>query len=82
MITIEEVRYFMADAKMTVVVDLPMAKAVIDTPIKELLERARPQMFWQIHRWTIVDVQEIDSIARDAGGHVIVRMKTGNDSLR
>ena len=50
--------------------------------IKDLLEQLDPQMFWQIHRSTIVNVQEIDSIGRDVTGHVEVRLKSRSDLLR
>jgi DNA-binding LytR/AlgR family response regulator len=39
-------------------------------------------MFWQVHRSTIVNVQEIDTIGRDAADHVIVRMKRRTETLR
>jgi len=39
-------------------------------------------VFWQIHRSTIVNVQEIDTISRDDTGHVIVRMKQRPETLR
>jgi DNA-binding LytR/AlgR family response regulator len=39
-------------------------------------------MFWQIHRSTIViNVQEIDSIGRDAADHVVVRLKHRSETL-
>ena len=56
--------------------------ALIHTPIGDLLDQLDPQMFWQIHRATIVNVQEIDSIGRDAADHVVVRLKKRSETLR
>jgi hypothetical protein len=46
------------------------------------LEQLDPQMFWQIHRSTSVNVQEIDSIGRNATEHVAVRLKKRKETLR
>jgi DNA-binding LytR/AlgR family response regulator len=81
MITIEEVCYFQADTKYTLVA-LPDGDSLIHIPIRELLEQLDPQMFWQVHRSTIVNVQGIDTIGRDAADHVIVRMKRRTETLR
>jgi DNA-binding LytR/AlgR family response regulator len=81
MITIEEVSYFQADTKFTLVA-LASGDSLIHIPIRDLLEQLDPQMFWQIHRSTIVNVQEIDSIGRDAADHVIVRLKNRSETLR
>ena len=56
--------------------------ALIHTPIRDLLDQLDPQMFWQIHRATIVNVQEIDTIGRDDTGHVSVRMNHRAEPLR
>jgi DNA-binding LytR/AlgR family response regulator len=81
MITIEEVCYFQADTKYTLVA-LADGESLIHVAIRDLLEQLDPQMFWQIHRSTIVNVQEIETIGRDATGHVIVRMKRRQETLR
>jgi len=81
MITIEEVCYFQADTKYTLVA-LPDGDSLIHIAIRDLLEQLDPQMFWQVHRSTIVNVQEIDTIGRDAADHVIVRMKRRTETLR
>jgi DNA-binding LytR/AlgR family response regulator len=81
MITIEEICYFQADTKYTLVA-LADGDSLIHIAIKDLLEQLDPQVFWQIHRSTIVNVQEIDTISRDDTGHVIVRMKQRPETLR
>jgi DNA-binding LytR/AlgR family response regulator len=81
MITIEEICYFQADTKFTLVA-LANGDALIHMTVRELLEQLDPQMFWQIHRSTIVNIQEIDNIGRDATGHVVVKMKKRPETLR
>jgi hypothetical protein len=55
---------------------------LISMPLKELLEQLDPQMFWQVHRSTIVNVQEIESVGRDATGYMVLRLKHRGESLR
>ena len=57
-------------------------RAPVLIPLRDLLDQLDPQMFWQIHRSTIVNVQAIDSVGRDAVGHVVVRLKNRSDTLR
>jgi DNA-binding LytR/AlgR family response regulator len=81
MITIEEVCYFQSDSKYTRVA-MADSEALISIPLKDLLEQLDPQEFWQIHRSTIVYVQEIESIGRDAAGHMVLRLKHRTEALR
>jgi DNA-binding LytR/AlgR family response regulator len=81
MITIDEVCYFQADTGYTLVATTD-GDALIYMPLKELLEQLDPQMFWQVHRSTIVNVLEIKSIGRDAAGHVTLRLKQRDETLR
>ena len=81
LITIDEVCYFQSDTKYTRVA-IAGSEALIHTPLKELLEQLDPQVFWQVHRSTIVNVQAIESVGRDATGHVIVRLKNRSEVLR
>ena len=81
LITVDEICYFQADTKYTRAVSAG-SEALIRTPLSELLEQLDPAQFWQIHRSTIVNVGAIDSVARDLGGHVIVRLKGRDETLR
>jgi len=81
MITIEEVCYFQADTGYTLVAT-PEGDSLIHMSLRDLLEQLDPQMFWQIHRSTIVNVQEIDTIGRDDAGHITLRLKRRDDTLR
>jgi len=81
MITVDEICYFQSDTKYTRVVTAG-SEALINTPLKELLEQLDPSVFWQVHRSTIVHAQAIESIGRDAGGHSFVRLKGRKETLR
>lgn len=79
-ITVEDVHYFRADSKYTCVVTNE-GESLIRKPIKELVEELDPSTFWQIHRSTIVNVNAIAGVARDARGHSQVRLKHGTTLL-
>lgn len=80
LITVEEVLYFKADSKYTVVVTRD-GESVIRKTIKELGEELDPAMFWQVHRSALVNVAAIDSVVRDIGGRVQLRLKQRNETL-
>jgi len=81
LITVDDICYFQSDTKYTRAVTAD-TESLIHTPLKELLETLDPALFWQIHRSTIVNVNAIDSVGRDVTGHVIVRLKGRNETLR
>jgi DNA-binding LytR/AlgR family response regulator len=74
LITVDEICYFKADAKYTLVVT-HAAESLIKKPIKELTDELDPQQFWQIHRSTIVNVSSIAGVTRDLSGHLKVKLK-------
>jgi DNA-binding LytR/AlgR family response regulator len=80
LITIDEVLYFRADHKCTLVVTADR-ESVIYTSIKDLCEALDPAVFWQIHRGTIVNVQHIDGVTRDFRGRLRVRMRKRGEVL-
>jgi DNA-binding LytR/AlgR family response regulator len=80
LITIEEICYFQADNKYTLVVT-PQHESLIRRPIKELIEEVDPRMFWQIHRGTLVNVNAIAGVTRDIGGHLRVKLKDRKETL-
>jgi DNA-binding LytR/AlgR family response regulator len=47
---------------------------LIRTPLKELQEQLDTQVFWQIHRGTVVRAQAIESITRDEAGKTFLRL--------
>jgi DNA-binding LytR/AlgR family response regulator len=82
LITVEDVCYFRADNKYVAVVTAD-SEALITTPLKELMARLDAQVFWQIHRGTVVNVHAIESISRSAmGGSLQLRLKQRSEKLQ
>ena len=68
LVMVSEVLYFQSDEKYTRVVT-EKGDALIRLPLKSLLEQLDPQLFAQIHRSAIVNLQAVDRIERsDQGG--------------
>ena len=80
LITVEEICYFQADNKYTLVVTAQQ-ESLIRRPIKELIDELDPKMFWQIHRGTLVNVSAIAGVSRDMGGHLRVKLKERKETL-
>lgn len=80
LITVDEVIYFRADNKYTMVVTATQ-ESLIRRPIKQLLDELDPQTFWQIHRSTLVNVNAIAGVVRDSGGHLRVKLKRRGETL-
>jgi DNA-binding LytR/AlgR family response regulator len=80
-ITVEEICYFKADSKYTLVVT-PDAEALIKKPIKELHDELDPGVFWQIHRSTVINVNAIESVLHELGGKMHVRLKQRKELLQ
>ncbi len=79
-VTVDKVCYFQADNKYTMVMTAD-SELLIRRPIKELHETLDPQTFWQIHRSTLVNVNEIADVTRDMHGHLRVQLKSRKESL-
>jgi len=80
LIPIEEVVYFHADDKYTRVFTA-QSEALIRKPIKELLDELDAGKFWQIHRATIVNANEIAGAARDFRDHLMITLKSRSEKL-
>jgi DNA-binding LytR/AlgR family response regulator len=80
LITIDEICYFKADNKYTVVATSD-AQVLICKPIYELVGELDPDVFWQIHRGTLVNVNAISSIHRNMQGNLEVRLKRRAERL-
>jgi DNA-binding LytR/AlgR family response regulator len=80
MIPVAEVLFFISDEKYTRV-QTPQVEALIRKPIKELIDELDPQLFWQIHRSTLVNVKAIAGITRDFRGRQIVGVKGHGEKL-
>jgi len=80
MIPVEEVLFFVSDEKYTRV-QTTQVEALIRKPIKELVDELDPQVFWQIHRSTLVNVKAIAGVSRDFRGRQIVAVKGHPEKL-
>ena len=80
LITVEEILYVKSDTKYTLVATGD-GESLIRKSIKELIDELDPEVFWQIHRSTVVNVNAIESVVRDFSGHVQVRLKNRKDTL-
>jgi DNA-binding LytR/AlgR family response regulator len=80
LITVDEVCYFQADSKYTLVVT-PQSESLIHKTIKELTQELDPEIFWQIHRATVVNVNAVANVERNVRGRVSVKLKQRKESL-
>jgi DNA-binding LytR/AlgR family response regulator len=80
MIPVEDVLFFISDEKYTRVQTATM-EALIRKPIKELVEELDADLFWQIHRSTLVNTRAIAGIGRDARGRQLVSVKGRPEKL-
>ena len=79
-ITVDQICYFRADSKYTMVVTADR-EAIIRRPIKELADAVDPNVFWQIHRSTLVNINAVAGVTRDFRGHLNVRLKERKETL-
>jgi DNA-binding LytR/AlgR family response regulator len=80
LILVDEVAYFQADNKYTVVMTA-QGEALVRMPIRELLEVLDPAVFKQVHRSTIVNLKAVASITRDESGRGTLRLKNRAETL-
>jgi DNA-binding LytR/AlgR family response regulator len=80
MIPVDDVLFFISDEKYTRV-QTAKIEALIRKPIKELVDELDPQLFWQIHRSTLVNARAIDGIIRDFRGRQLVGVKGSSEKL-
>ena len=80
MIPVEEVLFFISDEKYTRVQTATL-EALIRKPIKELIEELDANVFWQIHRSTLVNTKFITGVSRDLRGRQLVSVKGHPEKL-
>ncbi len=84
LVPIDEVLYFEAADKYVRVLTASN-EYLIRTPIKDLLPQLDPDVFWQIHRSTVVRANAIREVRRDEAGKLRVLLQGGersaNDTL-
>ena len=80
MVAVDEVLFCVSDEKYTRIQTLKQ-EFLIRKPIKELVEVLDPQVFWQIHRSTLVNVNAIAGVQRDERGRQNVLIKGCTEKL-
>ena len=79
-IAVDDVLYFQASDKYTCVITRA-GESLIRTPLAELVDQLDPEVFWQIHRGTVVNMNAVACTRRDLGGRVYVSLKEGGAEL-
>jgi len=80
LILLEDVAYFRADQKYTVVMTAE-GEALLRTPLRELLGALDPAVFKQIHRSTIVNLKAVSSVIREDSGKGQLRLRNRPELL-
>lgn len=81
MVPVDEVLWLEAADKYVRVFTQDGAEVLLRTPLKELLQRLDPTVFWQIHRGTVVRASAIESVSRDSLGKLGLRLKGQSGTL-
>jgi len=79
-IAVDEVLYFQAADKYTCVVTRE-GESLIRTPLAELAAQLDGEVFWQVHRGTVVNMNAVAATRRDLGGRIFVKLKDGRTEL-
>ncbi len=80
MVPIEEVLYFEAADKYVRVLTRDR-EHLLRTALKDLLPQLDPQVFWQVHRGTVVRATAIDTVSRDDAGRLSLHLRDRDDKL-
>lgn len=74
MVAVDEVCYFQSADKYTTVLTRD-AELLLRTPLKELVEQLDSELFWQVHRGTVVNAGQIVSAHHDLLGKVSLTLR-------
>ena len=80
LIPVNEVLWFEAEDKY-ITVATREGDSIIRCPLRELLEQLDEEIFWQIHRGTVVNSAHIALAKRDELGHLTLTMKGRKDEV-
>lgn len=80
LISVEDILFFQSDEKYTRV-QTASYEALIRKPVRDLAEELDPQLFWQIHRSTLVNSKAISGVVRDMRGRHLVQIKGLTEKL-
>ena len=80
LIPVNDVLWFEAEDKY-ITVATREGDSIIRCPLRELLEQLDEEIFWQIHRGTVVNSAHIAHAKRDELGHLSLAMKGRKDEI-
>jgi DNA-binding LytR/AlgR family response regulator len=80
LIAIGDVCYFQSADKYTAVFTRD-AELLLRTPMKELITQLDVQAFWQVHRGTVVNVQQVLAAQHDESGKVTLTLRDRPEKL-
>ena len=80
LIPVAEVLWFEAEDKY-ITVATREGDSIIRMPLRELLEQLDADLFWQIHRGTVVNSQHIAHAKRDELGHLTLTLKGRTEEI-
>jgi len=80
LITVDDINYFQADNKYIFAVTAS-AQSLINKTIRELLDELDPDVFRQIHRGIVVNINAIAAVHRDLRGRLEVQLKQRKERL-
>jgi DNA-binding LytR/AlgR family response regulator len=80
LIPVSEVLWFEAEDKYITVATRD-GDSIIRMPLRELLEQLDGELFWQVHRGTVVNSQHIVLAKRDELGHLTLTLKGRKDEI-
>ena len=80
MVPVEDVLYFEAADKYIRVLTADR-EYLIRTPLKELLAQLDGQLFWQVHRGTVVRAAAIEAVTRDEAGKLQLQLRGRPEKL-
>jgi DNA-binding LytR/AlgR family response regulator len=80
MVPVDQVVFFEAADKYVRVLTQD-GEVLVRTPLKELLPQLDPQLFWQVHRGTVVRATAIESVQRDEAGRLHLALRGRSERL-
>jgi DNA-binding LytR/AlgR family response regulator len=80
LVPVSDVIYFQAQDKYTAAVTQNRTH-LLRTSIRDLTSQLDPDLFWRIHRSTIVKVSQIDQVGRGLTGRGLIRLKDRTETL-
>jgi DNA-binding LytR/AlgR family response regulator len=81
LIPLKEVLYMQSDAKYTRIVRA-RDEALVRRSLADLLALVDPKLFWQVHRSTLVNMEHVDAVVRDAFGGMELVLKGRSERVK